>query len=263
VKSCAGTSLDQATVGLRGIEHDREFMLVGADRRFLTQRELPRLALSRPSLHDGCLRIEAPGLSPLEVTPSDNRRSFEVVVWRDTVMAVDQGNEAAEWFSTFLGTEVRLVKIADDTVRAVDPVYAPRASDQVGLADGYPLLLVSEESLQDLNKRLAQPLPMNRFRPNVVVRGWGVPFGEDTWGQISIGTVIFDVVKGCARCSITTTDQATAERGAEPLATLATYRRVPRGVLFGQNLVHQMQGTLQLGDPVRVLRPGATGVARE
>jgi uncharacterized protein YcbX len=253
VKSCAGTPLDRAELGPRGILHDREFMVVGRDYRFLTQRELPRLALIRPTRTVESLLLDAPGFSPLEQRVTDGPR-YDVVVWRDTVAAVDQGDAVATWFSEFLDTPVRLVRLASDVVRHVDPVFAKRATDQVGFADGYPLLLISEESLADLNTRLESPLPMNRFRPNVVVRGWGSPYAVDAWAEVCIGSVRFDVVKACARCVTTTTDQATAERGTEPLATLAKYRRVPRGVLFGQNLLHAALGTLSVGDRLQVLR---------
>jgi uncharacterized protein YcbX len=253
VKSCAATPLDRAELGPRGILHDREFMVVGPDHRFLTQRELPRLALIRPTRTAESLVLGAPGFSLLEHPVTDGPR-YDVVVWRDTVAAVDQGDIVAEWFSEFLQTPVRLVRLACDVVRHVDPVFAKRATDQVGFADGYPLLLISEESLADLNARLATPLPMNSFRPNVVVRGWGTPYGEDTWAEVCIDTVRFDVVKACARCVTTTTDQATAERGIEPLATLAKYRRVPRGVLFGQNLLHAALGMISVGDRLNVLR---------
>jgi MOSC domain-containing protein len=253
VKSCAGIPLQEARLGARGIEQDREFMLVGADHRFLTQRELPRLALVHPTLGpDGCLRLEAPDYSSFQLAPGACGERYEVVIWRDTVTSVDQGNEVSEWFSTFLKTDVRLVRMPTDVVRTVDQTYAPRSTDQVGFADGYPALLISEESLQDLNGRMAQPLPMNRFRPNIVVRGAGIPFAEDTWSKVRIGSVPFDVVKACARCAITTTDQGTAARGEEPLATLATYRRVPRGVLFGQNLVHAAQGVISVGDTLEL-----------
>ncbi len=257
VKSCAGTPLQQAKLGARGIEHDREFMVVGADHRFLTQREQPRLALVHPTLRDAWLRLEAPDHSAIQFVPGDAGERYDVVVWRDTVPAVDQGDAVAAWFSTFLEADVRLVRMPPDVVRRVDPDYAPRSTDQVGFADGYPALLISEESLEDLNGRLAEPLPMNRFRPNIVVRGSGVAFAEDTWAKIRVGEVPFDVVKACARCVTTTTDQLTASRGTEPLATLATYRRVPRGVLFGQNLVHAAEGTLSIGDELTVCAAAA------
>jgi MOSC domain-containing protein len=252
IKSCGGTALQQAKLGARGIEHDREFMLVGPDHWFLTQRELPRLTLIHPTLQDGCLQLDAPGLPSFQLAPRECGDRYEVTVWRDTLTAIDQGNAVSEWFSTFLSTDVRLVRMPSDVVRRIDPAYAPRSTDQVGFADGYPALLISEESLADLNGRLAEPLPMNRFRPNIVVRGTGDPYAEDTWATIRVGPVPFDVVKACARCAITTTDQVTATRGPEPLVTLATYRRVPRGVLFGQNLVHAAEGVISIGDALTV-----------
>jgi uncharacterized protein YcbX len=254
VKSCAGTPLEVAEIGRRGIRHDREFMVVALDDRFLTQRECPRLALVQPSLRDERLTLSAPGMPPLSVHPTDDGPRRSVGIWRDTVAAVDQGDQAAEWLSTYLGAPTRLVRMPADSVRLVDPHFARTPTDQVGFADGYPLLLISEESLEDLNSRLAQPLPMNRFRPNVVVRGSGAPYAEDGWAELRIRDVRFDVVKACARCAITTTDQATAERGHEPLATLARYRQVPRGVLFGQNLIHAAEGVIAVGDALMVLR---------
>ena len=252
VKSCAGTSLATAELDDRGIRHDREFMLVDDQRRFVTQREQPRLALVKPVRTATKLTLEAPGMSPLELEPGDSRERYKVSIWRDCVMAADQGDLAAEWFSTYLGTSLRLVRLPDDVVRPVDPTYATRKEDQVNFADGYPILLISEESLQDLNGRLPEPLPMNRFRPNVVVKGAELPYAEDEWSEIRIGNLTFQVVKACARCVTTTTNQATAERGAEPLRTLTTYRHVPRGVLFGQNLIHATPGRINVGDSLAI-----------
>jgi uncharacterized protein YcbX len=146
-----------------------------------------------------------------------------------------------------------LVRFAADYFRQVSQEYAPRETDQTGFADAYPFLILSEESLADLNSRLDVPLPMNRFRPNIVVRGAETSFAEDTWKAIRIGDVIFDVVKPCARCAITTTNQATAERGKEPLRTLATFRQHRRGVMFGQNAVHRSTGTIHTGAIVEVV----------
>jgi uncharacterized protein YcbX len=190
-------------------------------------------------------------LTPIDIEPRDSQR-YEVSIWRDCVIAADQGDLAAEWFSTYLQGNYRLVRLPDDVTRLVDRQYATKAEDQVNLADGYPVLLISEESLSDLNSRLAEPLPMNRFRPNIVIKGAEVAYAEDEWSQIRIGKVAFHVVKSCARCITTTTNQSTAERGAEPLKTLATYRRVPRGVLFGQNLIHAGPGRIKLGDSVAI-----------
>ena len=257
VKSCAGTALRVAEVGARGIRHDREFMLVDAEGHFLTQRQLPRMALIRPARTADTLALSAPGMPRLDLTPCRGGERVHVTVWSDRVAAIDQGPVVADWLSTFLQTPCRLVRQADDAVRLVDREYATQPADEVSFADGYPLLLLSEESVCDLNARLDTRLPMNRFRPNVVVGGAGDPYVEDTWGRISIGEVTFSLVKACARCAITTTDQLTAMRGPEPLATLATYRRVARGVLFGQNLIHHTGGTLRVGDRVRVDQPRA------
>jgi MOSC domain-containing protein len=253
IKSCAGTALETAELGRRGIVHDREFLVVDVGWRFLTQREHPRLALVRPARTDATLTLHAPGMSPLELEPVDGDRHL-VTIWRDCVMAADQGDRVAEWLNEYLGAKCRLVRQPDDVVRAVDHAFATRATDEVSFADGYPVLLISEESLSDLNTRLEQPLPMNRFRPNIVVSGADQAYVEDTWAEIRIGAVGFSVVKACARCITTTTDQSTAERGHEPLATLATYRNVARGVLFGQNLIHSAPGTIAVGDTLEVIR---------
>ena len=232
-------------------------MLVSPAGEFLTQRELPRLALVRPALEGGGVCLEAPGMPVLRLTPTDAGPRTEVAIWRDRVTAVDQGARAAEWFETYLSVPVRVMRLPADSVRPVDPQFAPRPGDQVGFADAFPLLLISEESLDDLNTRLAEPLPMDRFRPNVVVRGAGA-FAEDGWAEVRVGQVSCHVVKACARCVITTTDQRTAARRVEPLETLASYRRVPRGVLFGQNLVHTAPGQVAVGDPVWVVRLAAS-----
>jgi len=169
------------------------------------------------------------------------------------VGAVDQGDGVAGWLSDHLKTPVRLVRFADDAVRQVDQRYAPRTTDQVGFADGYPFLVISEESLVDLNNRLDEPLPMNRFRPNIVVRET-TAYAEDGWKQMRVGgSVTFELVKQCARCAITTTDQVTAQRGKEPLRTLAQYRDSERGVLFGQNMTSNDQGVVRVGDAVEVM----------
>jgi uncharacterized protein YcbX len=245
--------LAEAVIGPRGIVGDRSFMLVDADGRFLTQREYARMALIEPRLGHDTLSLAAPGHDTLSIPVLTNGERGEVTIWRDRSVAVDQGDAAAEWASSFLGATCRLVRIADDAVRAVDRDFAVSDGDQVGFADGYPFLVTTEESLADLNDRMAEALPMNRFRPNIVLSG-AEPFAEDDWRRIRIGEIVFAVVKPCARCAITTTDQATAERGKEPLRTLATYRQVPgKGVMFGQNLIHQSTGDIRVGDPVELI----------
>lgn len=253
VKSCRGAPLQEAVIGARGIVGDRSFMLVNREGRFLSQREHARMALVEPRLVGDVLHLAAPGLEAIAIPVLATGLHREVSVWRDSCDAVDQGDAAARWASEFLGTSCRLVRIADDMVRVVDREFAVSGNVQVGFADGYPFLLTSEASLADLNSRLAAPLPMNRFRPNIVVAG-AEPFAEDGWKRIGIGDMAFDVVKPCARCVITTTDQATAERAREPLRTLATYRHVRgKGVMFGQNLIHDSTGVIRVGDPVELI----------
>jgi uncharacterized protein YcbX len=170
------------------------------------------------------------------------------MVWDDSCEATWVGERAAAWFTQFLGSACSLVHMAEQVVRPADPAFAPPES-RVSFADGFPFLLISEESLADLNGRLADPLPMNRFRPNLIVAG-GEPYAEDGWKEIQIGGVSLKVVKPCGRCVVTTTDQSTGERGQEPLRTLATYRRRDGLVMFGQNVVHERPGRLRLGDRV-------------
>lgn len=253
IKSCADTALSAATLDPRGIRHDRELMIVdAATGKFLTQRELPRIALIAPRLTASELSVTAPGVEALTVPIVTTGTTQQVVVWRDTCDAVDQGDEIAGWLGAFLGRDCRLVRMADDFVRTVDQTYATSPADQVGFADGFPCLLIAQESLDDLNTRLAEPLPMDRFRPNIVISG-GAPFGEDRVASLRIGDMVFHATKACTRCQITTVDQATGETGKEPLRTFAAFRRVKRGVLFGQNLIHATTGTIRVGDPVEAL----------
>ena len=253
VKSCGGTSLPSATVGPRGIVGDRQWMVVDDTGEFLTQREHHRMSLVRPHLtDDGLLELNAPGMPPLTVTPAIRHDRVDVSIWNDRCVAIDEGPTVAEWLSAFLDVRCRLVRFPDDATRRVDPEYAG-PNDQVGFADGFSFLLASCASLDDLNHRLASPLPMNRFRPNIVVSG-GEAFQEDRWKRIRIDAIAFAVVKPCARCVTTTVDQQTGEASREPLRTLATFRNVPgRGVMFGQNLIHDQSGVLHVGAEVTVI----------
>ena len=254
IKSCGGISLERGEIDVRGFVHDRRWLVVDEDCRFLTQREIARMALIKPQVDELTLRLTAPEMSAFDLPTDQTGQRVEVTIWKDSgVGAVDQGDEIADWLSTFLRQKVRLVRFASDYFRQVSQEYAPRETDQTGFADAYPFLILSEESLADLNSRLEVPLPMNRFRPNIVVRSAETSFAEDTWKAIRIGDVIFDVVKPCARCAITTTNQATAERGKEPLKTLATFRQHPRGVMFGQNAVHRSSGAIHTGAVVEVV----------
>ena len=256
IKSCRGISLDAWDVDGRGLRLDRRWMLVDGDGRFLSQRELPRMALIGVRIGSEHLAVDAPGMPTLDV-PFEPATDDLVParIWNDVVMASPAGGEeAGRWFSEFLGVNCALVRLSESTVRPIDPEYG-RTDDRVHLADGFPFLLISEASLADLNARLNRPLPMNRFRPNLVVEGCG-PFAEDGWDVVRVGAMTFRVVKPCARCVITTVDQGTASTAREPLRTLAKFRRDGDKVLFGQNLIHdEDRGTLRVGDPVEVLAP--------
>jgi uncharacterized protein len=252
IKSARGIPLDESAVDEFGLRYDRRWMVVDESGVFLSQRGHPRLALVIPSIRDGALQVDSPGMPSLR-TPlhPKNTVATSVTVWDDTCPATWLGDRAAEWFSNLLGCASSLVHMADQVVRPADPAFAPPGA-RVSFADGFPFLMISQESLADLNGRLAQPLPMNRFRPNLVVAG-GEPYAEDGWGRIEIGGVRLQVVKPCARCLVTTTDQVTGERGKEPLRTLATYRKVGGEVMFGQNVVHEGLGGMRVGDSVRLL----------
>jgi len=249
VKSCRGISLTAANLDRWGLEFDRNWMVVDQNGKFLTQRQLHRMALIETALDDQYLRLNAPGMSELSISLIDRSgEEVSAVVWHDRVKAIDCGTEAAEWFSSFLGLSCRLVQMHQDFDRPTDPTYTPTSlSGQVTFADGFPLLLISEASLADLNARLAEPLPMNRFRPNIVVTGCAA-FAEDSWQKMQIGEVLFYGVKPCSRCMITTIDQNTGINAKEPLLTLASYRFDRGKIFFGQNLIHAAQGTVHVGD---------------
>lgn len=249
IKSCKGISLQSAGLEERGLQYDRRWMIVDEQLRFVSQREMPRLALVSVALQSDHLAVAAPGMNGLHIPhiPAE-KNVLTVTVWRDRVLALDLGEDAASWFSEYLGLSARLVFMPDTADRS-----ATRAGheSQVSFVDAYPLLLISEASLDHLNQRLEEPLPMNRFRPNLVVGGCE-PYAEDTWGQIMIGSAKMHVVKPCDRCVTTTVDQSTGRKGTEPLRALRTYRKHESGVMFGQNLIHEGKGMLSVGDEVRV-----------
>ncbi len=253
VKSAGGIAVQEREVEPRGLAGDRRWMVVGADGGFLTQRDWPRLALIVPTLEPDALRLDAPGCAPLRVPLLPEGDKQTVRVWRSVCAAVSAGAEADAWLSAFLQMPCRLVYMPDETRRTVSPEFAA-GEGIVSFADGFPLLLIGESSLTDLNARLADLVPMNRFRPNLVVTG-AAPYAEDDWAQVRIGEVLFHVVKPCDRCAMTTVEQTTGEKhGPEPLQTLAGYRRADSGkVLFGQNLIPAAPGVVRVGDSVEVV----------
>lgn len=256
VKSCAGMAVDALPLDDRGPIGDRRWMVLDETQTFQTQRERPRLALVRVRLTDDGIVIGGPGMPELAVPrPEPVGSDFVTRVWGDDAPVRPASAQAADWFSTYLGAPMQLVFLPDEGVRVMRAEYAGTITEprRVSLTDGAPLLLATESSLCSLNQRLPSPVPMNRFRPNVVVRG-SEPFAEDCWRRITIGEVVFEVAKPCARCATTTVDQATGDRGVEPLRTLSSFRRQGAGVMFGQNIAHHRPGTLRLGDVVTIVQ---------
>lgn len=260
VKSLAGSGPGEAVVEPWGLAGDRRWMLVDTEGKLITQRPHPKLALARAEeLPGGAVRLSAPGMEPLTVEVPEPAGTVPVVIFRDTVEAVPAAPEAAQWFGRYLDAAVSLVHLdAPDRRRPVDPEYS-LPGETVNFADGYPLLLTTTSSLDALNSLIAQgdhadegPLPMDRFRPNVVVDGTA-PWAEDGWRRVRLGEVVFRVAKPSGRCVVTTTDQQTAERGKEPLRTLARHRRFGDQLVFGQNLIPQKTGTIRIGDPLEIL----------
>lgn len=261
VKSLRGCQVNAARVDALGLEHDRRFLIVDPAGKFLTQRTLPRMALIATAVSATQLTLAVPGGGTLQVPcePTAAPVQRTVSVWKSEGLSADDcGDDAAAWLSDFLATPCRLVRIGRQFRRPLlKPLPGPAADHCVTFADAFPFLVVGEASLHDLNDRLVArgdaPVPMDRFRPNLVVAG-GAPFAEDAWTRFHIGSVRFRTGGPCARCIVTTTDQQTGERGPEPLRTLATYRRDPRdstNVNFGQNLVHETKtGLLRVGDRV-------------
>ncbi len=248
LKSARGIALERATIDERGIEHDRRWMVVDGRGVFVSQRTHPRLALVGTALEGDALRLSAPGLPNVTVVPPDEHAAaMPVRVWNDDVGAFPAAATASAWISEHLGARCTLVHLPDSAARRVKAPYRP--ASLVSFADAFPFLLLSEASLAELNRRLDRPVPMDRFRPNLVVSGCA-PHAEDSWRRIRIGDVVFTVAKPCSRCVVVATDQSTGERHREPLATLATYRLQEGKVMFGQNLIHEGEGMLAVGEPV-------------
>jgi uncharacterized protein YcbX len=252
LKSARGIAVDALELDALGPRGDRRWMLVDSDARFLSQRDHPRLALLDVALVGDGIVVRRTDAPPLDLSMARVQGRIEATIWDDTC-EVDTYDAAADrWFSDALSTSCRVVHLPDNATRRVNPKYVP-GHRRVSLADAFPLLVISEGSLVSLNARLRHPVSMNRFRPNVVVAGTE-PHAEDAWNEITIGGVACSVVKPCARCATIQVDQATATRGREPLATLATYRSRDGKVLFGQNAIHATPGgTIRVGDPVSVL----------
>jgi uncharacterized protein len=258
LKSAAGLAVEALDIVARGPRHDRRWLVVDADNRFVTARQVSRMVLIRAETMGEGLRLSAPGLPDLDAAPPLRGASRQrVSIWKDTVDAAVVDPAADTWLSSFLQQPVRLVYMDDGARRAVDPVYA-RPGDEVSFADGYPLLAISQSALDGLNARLADagraPAAMAQFRPNLVVADADA-HAEDGWERVRIGEVEFEAVKPCTRCVFTTVDPISGARrdDGEPLNILKDYRRTPTGITFGMNLIPRGIGTLRVGDEVEAI----------
>lgn len=263
LKSARGMRRDSVALDRFGVRHDRRWMLIDPlAGQPITQREIPKL--SRLEARRSPTGLELRWLDPppageesleaetLRVTePARDAFRLPVTIWGDTVHLPVADDPANEWITAALGREARLAFMPDDVERPVNPRYA-EAGDRTSLTDGYPLHLVGSGSMQDLNARLEEPIGVERFRPNLLIDG-PAAYDEDDWDEIRVGRCRLRVVKPCPRCTVTTVDPASGERGAEPLRTLSTYRKREGGVMFGQNALHRGEGTIRVGDPVEVL----------
>lgn len=251
IKSCAGVALEESLLVETGLEFDRAWMVVDANGRFVTQRELPRMALIRPELRHTEMVLRAPGMLALHIAYDTVEQPTSVQVWKDLVKAYDMGDLAAQWFSDFLGAQLRLVRFDPEQKRLSNLEWTGGIEAENQFSDGYPVLVISQASLDGLNEKLAAkgvaPVGIERFRPNVVIDGIDGsldPHGEDyldeVWIDTEQGRVHLKLVKPCPRCPIPNVDPATGERGHEPGDTLSTYRADPRldgALTFGMNAI--------------------------
>lgn len=250
VKSMAGISLNESKLEASGLMHDRKWMLVDKNGRFISQREIPQLAKFTMTIYSDHLRIVW-GKEYIDVPfeSSFYRDQKKVEVWDDQMSALIAEDAINSWFSLRLNFPCQLVYQSKHTERFTSPKHGN--SSELSFVDAYPFLMISEESLYFLNQKLSQPMEMNRFRPNLIIKG-GTPHIEDEFPYFKIGEVIFNAVKPCARCQIVTIDQSHLTQGVEPLKTLATYRKVGNKVMFGQNLIMESKPDfiLKTGDKI-------------
>ena len=253
IKSSAPLAVDTAVIESRGMQHDRRWMVVDADGQFLTGRQLPRMTLVRAQPDPGGISLSAPGMPSLHVAVPTTTGTLPVTVWKSEMAARPAGDAADAWLSGFLGQPARLVHMDEAITRPMTDARS-RPGDDVSFADAFPLLLFSRASLDGLNSRLAKPVSMLQFRPNLGVDGVAA-HAEDDWTRIRIGQVEFEVAKPCTRCIFTTVDPLRGERDpeGEPLRTLIGYRRSGEGVTFGQNLIPRTLGQVSVGDTLEVL----------
>ncbi len=252
IKSLGGIRLTSAKVMPKGLRYDRRWMLIDEEGVFITQRVHSTMAFFKLALSNDQFTIDYKDEQiHLPANAAVSSIPVSATIWDDTVEVFEVLGEYSHWFSLRLGINCRLVYFPEVNQRPVDEKYRIE-NDQVSLADGYPFLIIGQSSLDDLNSRMANPLPMNRFRPNFVFTG-GIPFEEDNWRNFTIGKSRFAGVKPCGRCVLTTVNQETAERGTEPLATLATYRKANNKIYFGQNLLALACHEIYEGDNIEMV----------
>jgi uncharacterized protein YcbX len=249
VKSLGGIRLPSAKVLPKGLEHDRRWMLIDVENNFMTQRVYSQMALFKIEYQTGNFSIRHSN-QLIDLPFQSESDPISAQVWDDRVEVYEVSPQHSEWFSQIIGMNCRLVSFPENNTRPVDPRYSIN-NEQVSLADGYPCLIIGQSSLDDLNQRMKEPLPMNRFRPNIVFTG-GEPYEEDEWKNFRIGQNRFFGVKPCSRCVLTTVNQDTGIKGIEPLATLATYRTRDNKVYFGQNLIPLDHNEINEGDEIEM-----------
>ena len=251
VKSCREVKQNTSFVERFGLKNDRRWMVVDKNGVMLTQRKISKMCLIQAEVIEGGLNLHTATMNSLYVEyPLDNKK-ITVKVWSDECQAFDAGDHVANWLSDFLSTKCRLVYFPENEFRQVDLVYAEEG-DKTAFSDGFPLLLISQASLDDLNQRLIQPITMNRFRPNIVVDGCE-PFAEDSWKKMRIGEIDFRIVKPCSRCVIPSINIETAVREDEPTKTLMGYRKRENKIFFGENIIANNFGMIEVGMPVEIL----------
>ena len=242
IKSLRGISVTEMAISQTGFMHDREWVLIDVDGKFITQRQQPRMALINVVQHNTGVTISAKNTNSIEIPYEGNSsQAVNVTIWKDQCSGIVVDKEINRWFSNFLDVDCRLVSFDTSKIRPVDSDYSKCNQDQVHFADGFPFLLIGTASLEDLNRRLSEKnetqVPMIRFRPNIVIET-NEPYIEDQWTSIRIGNVELDVVKPCSRCVIPTIDISTGVKAREPLLTLGSYRKRDGKIYFGQNLIH-------------------------
>ena len=255
VKSMRQIQLKKSALQFGGLKYDRRWMVIDTDGVMLTQREVVRLCLIQPELLnpeiDGGLKLSAANMPEIEINVPDGSITCKAKVWDDECNAYDAGDEVADWLSQFIEIECRLVYFPDDEIRIVDQDYA-QPNDHTAFSDGFPILLISQASLDDLNSRMDEAIPMARFRPNIVVSGCEA-FAEDDWKQLTVGDIGLRIVKPCSRCIVPNVDIDSAERNKEPAKTLSSYRKRNNKIFFGQNVVADGVSEIELGMTLKFL----------